>query len=118
MRFVDIAVAGAIGLSSIAAMLAFSPQPAVSASQQLVEQASLRGLIFDFVSVHGLSWVKDAPAKEVCSSLAAASNATVSLSATIDSVPCGPPPPSGACALAIEAGTRHVTFEAWYDAER
>lgn len=117
MRFVDIAVAGAIGLSSIAVMVALSPQPDVAMSQQLLEEVSLRNALLQYVSGRGLPWLQEASDRQICSSVAVASNSTFSMSATIGTVPCGPVPQGVHATLTIHLPSRLVVLEAWYSAQ-
>ena len=117
MRFVDIGVAGAIGLSSIVMLLAFSPEPSALVLRQSEEQIAVRETLFTFASDHGLPWFQSASVATICASVMALSNSTVSYSASVDSASCAATPGSGATSFVIQAGSRTVVLEGWYDAQ-
>ena len=98
-------------------MTALSPQPNVVAAHQFVESSSLREALLEYVSGQGLPWLQGASDQQICSSLAAASNATVSMSARIGSMSCDPPPDAAEVTLTIRLRSKLVVLEAWYNAK-
>ncbi len=117
MRFVDIGVAGAIGLSSMVILLAVSPEPGTLVMRQSQEQIAMREALFTFASDKGLSWFQSSSGAIICSSVSALSNSTVSYSASIDSRSCAAIPSSGVTSMLIQSGTMTVVLEGWYDAK-
>lgn len=120
MRVLDVAVAAIIGVSAIAFMLYWNPAGFTSATNQHLEEASLRGVLLTAVSSKGIPWLGIASPEQVCVGLSAFSNSSVTVSAVIDGIPCGPGPASGSvCAnLTVPLESRVVVLRAWADAWR
>ncbi|MDA4121015.1 MAG: hypothetical protein OK404_01245 [Thaumarchaeota archaeon] len=119
MRFLDVAIAGMIGLSSIAVIVTWSPAMSDFASQRFVAQARLRDGIVNILDREGLVWLQQSSLQGICGKLSAISNSTVTFSASIDSVPCSvPPSKSGVQAsLTFTLGAKVVVLEAWFTGE-
>lgn len=118
MRFVDLAVAGVIAISSVALLMVWNPQTADMAYRRGADEAHLRDLLVKVIREEGLVQLSRQSPHEICSFLTTMSNATLVLSAVVDGVPCGNTPPPGAVSaeLPVILGSRTVVLEAWYGA--
>ena len=115
----DIAVAGLIGVSSIASLIVWNPQAYGPISKRHADDTQLRDLLTGYLETDGLVWLQGAAPHELCERLLSLSNATLSLSATINSVPCGRQPPTRSMVanLTVEFDSEVVVLEAWYTAK-
>jgi hypothetical protein len=116
MRVFDLAMAGMIGVSSIAVLLAWNPQTTDRASRELVEQAHLRDELTHRVEAAGIPALLDGGSLAFCTTVAGWSNSTVAFSGSFDSIPCGgsPPPSSSSAELSIVVGATTLVMSAWY----
>ena len=114
------AVAGLIGVSSIASFMVWNPQAQSQAAEDLLDRARLRHVLADYVSAEGLPWLQRASPQEICSRLLTYSNATLSLSAVVDSVPCEVLPAAGQreVNMTLDLGSRMVVLLAWSSGEQ
>jgi hypothetical protein len=116
VKFIDIAVAGMIGISSIASLLVWTPSTYDIAAQRAAEQVRLRDGLMNVVDSYGLYWLQESPPRGICTALGMMSNSAVTFSATVDGVPCSVPRgPLGVEAnLTVRIGARLVDLESWY----
>lgn len=115
MRFLDIAVAAVLGLSSVALLAAWAPFGSDLAASQLREQASARDRLEGLLTDPGLVWLQQAPPGEMCSELASLSNSTVVFTATVGTLRCGGAPPAGAPSanITLDFPAEEVTLVDW-----
>jgi hypothetical protein len=118
LRFLDLAAAGLIAITSIAVLFAWSPQAPDLAARRDLDEAHLTDLLVSLVQEEGLvTLTSDSPAA-FCGLLLSQSNATVSFSGSSDGIQCSPSPPPGAATSNITAavGQKVVVLENWYGA--
>jgi len=114
LRYLDIAIAALVGMSAISGAAVWTPRSGDSASKQLMLQEELRDYVLAYLQQKGVFWMLQSPPESICSELSRASNASVTLSATIGPRSCGSPP-SGTVYVAVNLGMipEEVTVEAW-----
>jgi hypothetical protein len=119
MRFVDLAVAGMIGISSLGLLIVWNPQANDLAAGRALERARLRDLLVRFVDREGLVSLQQSPPGQICEKFSALTNATLQVEAEIGSYSCGAPPPpySNAANLTMALGPREVSLLAWFGAK-
>jgi hypothetical protein len=108
-----------IAISAIATMLVWNPQASDSESRRSAGEGRLRDHLITYLQTDGLVWLKGAPTSEICARLLSLSNATLTLSAVVDRVSCGPQPPSSSvhASLTVPLDPKVVVLEAWYSAK-
>ena len=92
MRFIDIAVAGLIGMSAIAGLAAMSPATEDSRSRTLALRIQLKDALLLFLNGKGIAWFLQSDAMVICDGAAAASSRTLTISADVGGLNCGTPP--------------------------
>lgn len=120
MRYLDIAVAAAIGVLSTSVVLAWSPTPFEASSRLAAQDADLRSLLVSFVSQRGLVWLQDSSFSALCAALSSSSNSTVTLSAESGGNECDLPPTGGYAYANVTLPMRNgeVDLEAWEGASQ
>lgn len=115
MRYVDIAIAGMIGLSSITAIASFTPRPGDLTSHYALEQIRARDALLAYLNQRGVAWFLESSTSEICADIASMSNGSVDFSATLGSVSCGGPHSNTRliAALSLNLTRYEVTLEAW-----
>jgi hypothetical protein len=115
MRLMDLAAAAVIATVSISLIVSMSPVQFNTYSREYSEEGALRTLLLGIVVTEGIPWFAATPAKGICSGVAAFSNSSVTVSATVGGVSCGGLPPSGSvsASLVFPVGPAEVTLEAW-----
>ncbi len=115
MRFFDLGVAALIGISAITSIYVLSPGGSDSAAQRVVEQTRLRDALLTVLARHGLAWIQNSSPSNICGTIAALSNSTVTFSASIDSMDCleGPPPGRVSANITLGLPSGSVTLVAW-----
>jgi hypothetical protein len=88
VRSVDLLAAGAIALFSVAVVFSLNPIPAQDSARTLLQDSKLRIIATAAVERVGLPSLERGSASELCSTLAAMSNSTVSFGLRIDGVWC------------------------------
>jgi len=116
LRYLDIAIAALVGMSAISGTAVWTPRSGDGASRQLMLQEELRDYVLAYLQQKGVFWLLQSPPESICSELSRASNASVTLSATIGPRSCGSPP-SGTVYVAVNLNVipEEVTVEAWSD---
>lgn len=115
MRVIDISAAAMIGLLSLGVLVASSPTGFWASAAESRERAALRGELVGIVQAKGLAWFEQASTVEVCAAVEGYSNATLTFSASVSGLGCGPLPPGGRAVvtLALPLSSRSVVLEAW-----
>ncbi len=115
MRVLDVGVAALICLSSTSFIIYWNPTTFSNPAASHLEQASLRGLLLTTVSAEGVQWFQNASPDQICSSLSGFSNSSITLSATIGGVPCGPGQPGDrpSASLSLPFESKVVVLRAW-----
>jgi hypothetical protein len=115
MKILDISAAALVGVLTTAAIVGWSPVPYEAAAHGYRQDVALRNLLAHFLSEHGLVWLQQSTFIELCRSLGASGNSTVTLSALRGSASCVAGPPTGSAAVSLEVPlpTGQVTLEAW-----
>jgi len=115
MRFVDLAIAALIGISSIAGLVAFSPRQGDDASNSLAVETQLRDELVSVLQQKGIVWFMQSSPTASCEYLRGLSNSSVSFSGAIGPYSCGPPPPPGVplAELNVTLTPYQVSLEAW-----
>ena len=114
MRYIDIALAGLIGLSAISSLAVVTPRSGDAAAHRSAVQAQLSGALVGLLEEKGVVWFMRSSPGEICTGLLAASNSTVKFSAVGGSLDCGAPP-SGSVGANISLPIRpaRLVLEAW-----
>ncbi len=114
LRYLDIAVAGLIGMSAISGIAVWSPKSGDAGSRELMMQSELRDHIVSYLQQKGVLWLLRSSPEVVCSGLSNASNSSLTFAAKVGSVSCGSPPTGTVFAtLPVELGPTEVVLEAW-----
>lgn len=115
MRYVDIAVAALVGVAAISAFVVWTPRRGDVRANSLAARTELRDRVAGLIEAKGMAWFLATPPSEVCSYIAALSNSTVHLVATVGGDTCGSAPPPGAvvASLSFLLVRLEVTVEAW-----
>ena len=118
MRFIDLAAAALIGISSVTALIALNPSASDSNAAASAKQISLQETLFAYVEAHGLVWLQNSPFQIICSSLEESSASNYTLSALEGTSQCTQLPPGGTATAHLPVGGRAGTLEliAWSDA--
>jgi hypothetical protein len=118
MKFLDIAVAALIGVSTITGIVAWSPQSGDSMSRQTATETQLRDALLAFLSERGILWLILSSPSAACVGFQGLSNSSVSVSASFGSYTCGlrPGGASGVATLSMRLGTVEVVLKAWPNA--
>ncbi len=116
MRALDLALAGVIGVASLAALAAWSPQAADDSSVR----AAVRGALYDSaaqaIAESGFQRLASAQTSALCAYVSSQSNQTIGISARVGPDQCEPAPPPGVdvARILFDCGNRSVTMEAWW----
>jgi hypothetical protein len=118
MRYLDLAVATMIGMSSVTALVVLSPSPFDAAADRQASNLVVRDDLLGYLRGQGAAWLSSAPPQEVCQSIARASSSAVSFDAVIDNDPCGVAPYGVMVVnLTLAFSERTVILEAWSTGE-
>lgn len=115
MRFLDLAVAGIIGLVVIGAGGALAPGLADAAAASTSEVIFLRDALLAAVEEEGLVRLQLYTFEQVCSWLSSISNSTITFSGAVGGVECSGGPPSGTpfAVLSLDVGSDRLVLRAW-----
>ena len=119
MRYLDLAIAGLIGTSAIAGIVALAPGQGDLASSSLATEVKLRDSLLALLQQRGTAWIIQSTPETICSYLRDLSNSSVTFSGSIGPLRCGAPPPPGrpAASIALHLIGLQVVLEAWSDEE-
>ncbi len=115
MRFLDLALAAVIGLSSLALMASWGPAGNNAGAARLREEDSLRTDLESLLVTPGAVWLQQATLQEICAKVGSLSNQSVVYSASVDSSQCplAAPETGPVASISLMLPTRNVTLEAW-----
>ena len=115
MRFVDLAVAALFGTSAFTGRVAWDPHGGDLASGRLALQTRLRDGLLTLVQERGIAGFLQSSPSTVCAYLAALSNSSSGVFATLGTRTCGAPPPRGSttASLTLDLIPLAVTLVAW-----
>jgi hypothetical protein len=115
MRIIDISAAAVVATTSLVLILFLNPAPQLAASQEYVEESAMRTLLAGIVSAKGILWFFGSTMSDVCSTVEAYSNSTLTVSATLDNHECSAHPSGNPVMviLDISFGSREAALEAW-----
>jgi len=115
MRFLDLAVAAVIGLGTVALLSAWGPSYSDHAALQLRQATLDRDRLLGVANRLGVVWMQDASLRDLCSSLAALSNSSLTISAAVNGVRCRASPgvSSISANLTFVFTSRVVVLQAW-----
>jgi len=114
MRYLDLAVATLIGMSTVTALVVLSPSPIDTAAAGQMSVIQARDELLGYLQRQGSAWLLLAPPVAVCGSLGSLSSPTVSFSAVINGHPCRVPPTGATVVnLTLSFSSRKVVLEAW-----
>ena len=117
MRFIDLAAAALIGISSVTALLALDPSASDSSAAASADQVALQKALLAYVDAHGLVWLQNSPFQTICSSLEDSPASNYTLSALDGASQCIQPPPGGTVVyLPVGGRSRNLELVAWSDA--
>lgn len=115
MRYLDLAVAALIGTSAITGVISWDPRAGDAGSHRLELQTRLRDGLLALIQEQGVAWFVRTPPATVCAYLAARSNSSYGLHATLGADSCGSPPRPGSAvaSLTMDLLPFEVTLVAW-----
>jgi hypothetical protein len=115
VRLLDLAAAGAVGLSVLIALQFLDPGPMDQAASAAREKGALARGIESAVQSEGLPSIQSGGKEGFCQFLSMASNGTVAFGGEFDGAPCGPTPPLGAVSVGVtlDVGGVPVVVDAW-----
>jgi len=115
MRYLDLVIAGLIGTSSLAGMVALNPIQGDVASSSLATESQLRDELLALLQQRGTVWLIQSSPETVCSYLRGMSNSSVTFSGEIGQLSCGAPPSNGVptATIVLHFTGFQVVLEAW-----
>jgi hypothetical protein len=114
LRYLDLALAALIGISTVAAISWYSTGPADATSSELALRVRLRDSLLSLLQEKGVRWFLVTPPDEICSSLAAISNSSETFSATVGTLSCRIPPKDSVDeTMSLPFLPQVVTLECW-----
>ena len=115
MRYLDLAMATLIGTSAITGIIAWNPSTGDAYSRQAELQINLSDGLLSLLQDRGTAWFIRSPPSAVCAYLAASTNSSYRIYATVGSLTCGSPPQEGStvAALTLAMTPLEVTLAAW-----
>ena len=115
MRFLDLAVAVLIGVSSLGILGVCTPQHAERTSAVADVRMRIDYGILGAVRRVGIVTLASSGVQYACARISSESNGTMSFSAVVDGHQCQPVPPAGAIvdSLNLTLPGRHLVIEGW-----
>ena len=115
MRVIDIAVAAGYAILCISVISLLSPYSAEEGAIVAASDARASSAIAGYIQAVGIPFLATALPSQFCSSLQAASNATITLGGAIDGVECSAAPAyfAGSSSLGFTVSGNRLEVEAW-----
>lgn len=119
LRILDIGLAAAYGILCVALVASMAPYGSEQGTAQAAQDAEASSAIFSYVNSVGLPFLASAVPSEICSSMGAWSNSSVTMGGSVGGFVCSKAPSAflGSSSLDLMLSGRDVEIESWTEGQ-